>query len=336
MAGPAPIQEISIQDSAELSKCIAQADRPLVFRGLVSDWPLVVAAKTSMSAARYYLLGFYDDAQVTAFVGDKEGAGRIFYSPGLEAFNFQPIKTSMDWVFERLAALECEAEPETIYMGSAAIDACLPGLGEENRLPVIPESASVRIWIGNQTTVAAHYDVTQNVACVCAGRRRFTLFPPEQVENLYVGPLDFTPAGQSVSLVDLEAPDLDCFPRFAHALEHAQSAELLPGDGLFIPSMWWHHVQGLERFNVLVNHWWRDSASYMGPPGDVLLHALLNLRDLPDAQRAAWRAHFEYYVFGPRNRAIEHLPPDRRGALGDLDGDMARRLRALLRNHLNR
>jgi hypothetical protein len=171
---------------------------------------------------------------------------------------------------------------------------------------------------------------------VVAGRRRFTLFPPEQLANLYVGPLDFAPAGQAISLVDLENPDLDRFPRFAEALVHAQSAELQPGDIIYIPSMWWHHVQGLESLNVLINHWWRDAPDHAGPPLDVLLHALLNLRDLPVEQRRAWAGLFDHYVFNPSQETAAHIPLARRGVVGELDDDAARRIRAQLRASLNR
>ena len=66
--------------------------------------------------------------------------------------------------------------------------------------------------------------------------RRFTLFAPELVDRLYIGPLDLTPAGQPISLVDLAAPDLARFPRFAEALPQAQVVTLEPGDALFIPA----------------------------------------------------------------------------------------------------
>jgi hypothetical protein len=42
-------------------------------------------------------------------------------------------------------------------------------------------------------------------------------------------------------------------------LEVAQEVELVPGDALFIPRDWYHHVEALERFNVLVNYWWDSS-----------------------------------------------------------------------------
>jgi len=86
------------------------------------------------------------------------------------------------------------------------------------------------IWLGNRTCIAPHFDNTENLACVVGGRRRFTMFPPEQIRNLYVGPLDLTPAGQPISLVDVRNPDLSRFPRFAEALAAAEVAELAPGD----------------------------------------------------------------------------------------------------------
>jgi len=239
-------------------------------------------------------------------------------------------------VLDRIRQHESDPAPPTVYMGSAALDHFLPGLSTGNSLPLGGIKATVRIWIGNRTTVAAHYDVLDNIACVCAGRRRFTLFPPDQLANLYVGPIDFTPAGQSVSLVDLDQPDLDRYPRFAEALQHAQSAVLEPGDAIFIPSMWWHHVEALESLNILINHWWRDVPAHMGPPGDALLHAILNIRDLPAAQRRAWQGIFEHYVFEPGSQTADHIPRHRRGALGEIDDDTARRMRALLRNNLNR
>jgi hypothetical protein len=336
MSGLPPLPETRVSDREALFAELSETTTPRVFRGLVSDWPLVQQFQRSAQAAREYLLRFYRDVPVKAFVSEPDTGGRIFYTDGLERTNFSQVETRLDRVLAELAELENAESPKTVYMGSAAVERCLPGFRDENGLPNPPSTMTVRIWIGNRTTVAAHYDVLDNVACVCAGRRRFTLFPPDQLENLYIGPIDFTPAGQQISLVDFDAPDFEQFPRFAEALEHAQSAVLEPGDAIFIPSMWWHHVRGLERFNILVNHWWREARSYMGPPADVLLHALLNLRDLPAAQREAWRGLFDYYVFGPRDRATAHIPEPRRGALGELDDETARRIRAMLRNNLNR
>ena len=162
------------------------------------------------------------------------------------------------------------------------------------------------------------------------------LFPPDQLENLYVGPLDFTPAGQSISLVDFHEPDFEKYPKFREALRHAQVADLAPGDAIFIPGMWWHHVEGLDSFNVLINYWWRNTPAYLGTPLDALNHALLSIRDLPAAQREIWRNIFEHYVFAPDEDVTAHIPEDRRGVLAPVDEISARRLRALLLKRLNR
>jgi hypothetical protein len=66
------------------------------------------------------------------------------------------------------------------------------------------------------------------------------------------------------------------------------------------------------------------------------MHALLSLRDRPAQEKAAWRGLFDYYVFGPSERAAEHLPANARGNLAPMDEVKARRLRAFLMNRLNR
>jgi hypothetical protein len=221
-------------------------------------------------------------------------------------------------------------------VGSTTVEACLPGFRDENDVAFGAYRPLTSIWLGNRSRVAAHFDLPDNLACCVAGRRRFTLFPPEQIANLYPGPIDFTPAGQTISMVDLHAPDFERFPRFAEALAHAQVAELEPGDALVIPSLWWHHAEAAGPFSVLVNYWWRRSPAWMDPPGNVLDYALLALRDLPAEQRAAWHAVFRYYVFDFNPANTDHLPADRKGVLGPLDDARARGLRAHIRNRLNR
>jgi ribosomal protein L16 Arg81 hydroxylase len=190
--------------------------------------------------------------------------------------------------------------------------------------------------MGNRTIASSHYDAPNNIACCAVGRRRFTLFPPEQIFNLYPGPLEPTPGGQAVSLVDMHSPDLGKYPRFREALAAGQSAELEPGDAIFIPSMWWHHVEGLSPFNALVNYWWSSVPAYMPSPMQALYHAMWTLRDRPEREKQAWKNVFEYYVFGPSERASEHLPEAARGVLGPIDDAQARQLRAMLINKLNR
>jgi len=310
--------------------------RPMLLRGLVREWPAVRAARQSADAAIDYLRGFYVDTTVNAVRLQPAHQGRVFYNEDLSGFNFEPFRSRLDAVLDELQRLAREPDPATLYVGSTTVDTCLPGFRADNDLAMGDISPLVSIWLGNRSRVAAHFDVPDNIACCIAGRRRFTLFPPGQIANLYPGPIDFTPAGQTISMVDFHAPDFDRFPRFAEALEHAQTVDLEPGDALVIPSLWWHHVEAGESFNALVNYWWRRSPAYMDPPANVLDYALLALRDLPPEQRSAWHELFRYYVFEFEAESMDHLPVDRRGVLGPLDEMGARRLRAQLLRKLNR
>ena len=126
------------------------------------------------------------------------------------------------------------------------------------------------------------------------------------------------------------------FPRFRDALAAAQVAELEPGDALHIPSMWWHHVEGLEPFNVLVNYWWRDTPRWMGQPQDALNHAMMAIRDLPEDEKRHWRDLFDHYVFGDADEAVAHIPEEARSVLAPMTPESAGRIRAFLQRALSR
>jgi hypothetical protein len=320
---------------------LVAADRPIIVRGFVKDWPLVEAGHCSIPDAIAYLKSFYSGRPVPGYTGLPENGGRYFYAPGATQLNFTSERVALDTYLDRIVAqLDNPASP-SFYVGSTDLDQFLPGLRKENSLGLSDAAFGgrdpiVSIWLGNRTTAPTHYDQSNNIACCVVGRRRFTLFPPDQVANLYPGPLEPTPGGQVVSMVDLNAPDLTRYPRFADALATAQVAELAPGDILFYPALWWHQVEALDPFNAMINYWWDVSPAFMDTPQTTLLHAMLSLRDRPEVEKAAWRSLFDYYVFGPGDHPAAHLPSEARGALGPLDEMAARRLRAVILQKINR
>lgn len=317
------------------------ADRPVILKGVTRDWPLVQHGFRSAQAAVDYLKRYYQAQLVTAYVGAPGIGGRFHYAPDTSALNFTFERVRLDAFLDRIIAHSADINPPSLYMSSTDVDAVLPGLRSENDLQLdfsrySPAPPLVSLWMGNHTIASAHWDSFHNLACCVAGRRRFTLFPPEQVHNLYPGPLEPTPGGQVVSMVDFAEPDFRRYPRFADALKAGQVAELDPGDVLFYPPLWWHHVEGLGDFNAMINYWWNAAPIFMDSPMNTLLHAILSLRDRPEPEKTAWRAMFDYYIFGPRARAAEHLPTHAQGALAPLHELSARRLRAMLIAKLNR
>jgi hypothetical protein len=330
------VREVRGLTPETLTDEILASTEPLLLRGLVSSWPATQAGLRGAADADAYLRRWYRDATVNAMLGTPEIEGRFFYNEQVNGFNFFSTRARLDAVLAEMRDHENDAQPPAIYVGSTTIDTCLPGFRGENDLRLDGRDALASIWIGNRSRIAAHYDLPDNIACVVMGHRRFTLFPPEQLANLYVGPLDFNPAGQAISMVDFHKPDFERYPRFAEALRHAQVAEMEPGDALFIPSMWWHHVEALDSFNVLVNYWWRQSPDYMDTPTNALMLALLTMRELPPAQRKAWQEVFRHYIFEADEQTVAHLPADARYALAPLTGDGARVLRGQLLKRINR
>ncbi len=321
-------------DKTTFEDIIAPRYQPAVLRGFIRDWPAVAAGTTSPQAIAGYLRGFDVGSQVESFVGAPDINGRFFYTPDLKQLNFRRTRDPFDFALDRLLAALEHPNPPALYMGSTSLAACMPAFLQHNRNPVLESRIIPNIWIGNRSTIAPHFDMSDNIACVVAGRRRFTLFPPEQVANLYVGPIDFTPAGQPASMVNLAAPDLEKYPLFSDALAAAQVATLEPGDAIYIPTMWWHNVEALDKFNVLVNYWWDPSYALQGSPFECLVHALLTIRSIPAERREAWRAMFNHYIFDADEHTHAHLPPESRRALGKLTPELAHYLNGFLINSM--
>jgi hypothetical protein len=314
MISTQPISERTNVTPEVFRQEIYPAAQPVVMRGFAAAWPAVALARRSSEDLIAYFKTKDSGAIVGCLYGPPEIGGRFFYNAGMTGLNFTRRSCTLTQALDLIAGNPDAA----VHVQSTPTAGLLPGFSDENRLSLFSAAIPARIWIGNAVIVQTHFDLSQNIACVVAGRRRFTLFPPDQLPNLYMGPIEHTPAGTPVSLVCLEEVDEATFPKFKEAAKHALSSELGPGDAIFIPYLWWHHVRSLDPFNVLVNYWWNEYDS-LGSPMDVLLHAILTLRDLPPSMKDAWKATFDEFVFSQPPSGAGHLPPHVRGGLGQLD-----------------
>ena len=330
-----PIAEWREVDTATFRDRIYPTNQPAVLRGAVRQWPAVQRGSPSAQAMCGYLLGLPQGAPVPLLTAEPSVKGRLFFREDMQGPNFQRQAVPLAVGLQALLAHLGDPVPPALFVESALLSDCLPTFALDNSLDLLDRSIAPRIWIGNAIQVHTHCDFSNNIACVLAGRRRFTLFPPEQLPNLYPAPMDITLAGVPVSMVPLQNPDFERYPRFHRALAAAQTIELDAGDALFIPYGWWHHVESLLPFNVLVNYWWNDRTPATSP-ADCLLHGLLTLGDMPVAERAVWRNFFDYYVFQTNGDPLEHLAPGLRGLMGAPGPGRLRQMKAILLRSLTR
>ena len=329
---PRPMAERGPVD-ADAFAAIRKQGTPVVLRGQVTDWPMVAAARAGDHAVVDYLKGFAPQRPVVALFGETYGTGhgRFFYNADMTGFNFDKGQGQLGDFLDHLIGAANDPDAPSTAVQSEPVAELLPGFTAANPMPLLAGVAP-RMWLGNRIRVAPHFDLQENIACCAAGRRRFTLFPPDQIANLYPGPMELTPAGTPVSMVDPLAPDLSRYPRYAEAAKTALSAVLEPGDALYIPYCWWHGVEALDPVSILVNYWWVEGRPEgLGGPYDALLHALLAYRHLPEAHRSLWRGMLDYYVFEDAGDPAAHLPDHAKGVLGPPSPSLFARMRQIIR-----
>lgn len=324
------ITSVQNVDFQQFHNEIVAANRPVVIKSVVADWPSVKAAQQSPKAIVDYLKAFDIDAIVSALVGKPDINGRFFYTDDLTDLNFQRTQVTLGIALDRLLTIADHQDSYAIALQAIQLHQVLPSFKPSNPQPLLEPSIEPTMWVGNRACVAPHYDIHDNLACVVAGQRKFTVFPPEQINNLYPGPALNAPGGVPVSMVDINKPDLDLYPNYTKAETAAMSAVLEPGDGIFIPALWWHGVDSLKDLNILVNYWWGGDTKTKVSPNDSLLHSMMSIANLDQNKRQAWQQYFNYYVFKTSDDPKSHLPTDLKDIVADLSPEQEAELRKFL------
>jgi len=150
--------------------------------------------------------------------------------------------------------------------------------------------SNTRLWISAPGTLTPlHHDLAENIFLQLVGRKRFLLYPPAASPWLYSYP--FASALPNYSRVDPENIDEQRFP-LSRAVSPIEVV-LEPGEALYLPSRWWHHVRTLD-VSVSYNFWFADN-----------LLALI-VRSAEFVKRIR---HLEIYGLEARLRAMEFGSP---------------------------
>jgi hypothetical protein len=117
--------------------------------------------------------------------------------------------------------------------------------GLNQQVPQFPDyldhslsQGKVFLWFGPAGTVTPlHHDIMNILVAQICGRKRFRLISPEQTPYVYneIG---------VYSRVDCKNPDYSRYPLFNNV--KPLEVVLEPGDMLFLPVGWWHHVESLD------------------------------------------------------------------------------------------
>lgn len=296
--------------------------QPAILKQICKDWPLITAAHKGPKALFAYLSEQDTGRELQSLLAPPEVEGKFYYSENFRTQNFEYVPQTLSEALHNILR-ECEEEDApSRYIQSIPMVDYVPSIVADNKMPYLKD-VSPRAWIGGKTTVQTHFDPSENIAMVVMGKRIAILFPPDQLPNLYPGPLETAPGGVFVSTADIDRPDFEKHPGFKRALSVALRGELQAGDALYIPYGWWHHMQAMAPLNMLMNYWWSDSRPLTNNPKAALLHAIMAFHALKPEERAVWQAVFETFVFRPDDETpMSHLPEEARGMLGGLsEGD---------------
>ncbi|AJK45702.1 hypothetical protein BGL_1c11800 [Burkholderia plantarii] len=195
--------------------------------------------------------------------------GRYRFEPAQERSR-APVFRNTEVEFGAAVARLLEADQgEHIYLLQQSIPEVMPELLDQLVVPewIAAQRPMINLWFGRGTETQLHFDYSNNFFAQLHGTKDFTLFSPDDTPHLY--PYHHDAATAHLSNVDPGQPDLARHPAFARA--EPLRFTMQPGELLYMPVFWWHHVRARD-VSVSVNFWWYPS--------------LRQIIDAPNATRA--------------------------------------------------
>ena len=247
-----PVPRIANVDRDTFEHVVRRADSPMILEGVVDDWEALERWTTQDRFAE--LIDRDEPIRCRRIVEDAER-----YTE-----DFQPTDwgTLLDQVYgsadsDRYLTQALVYEP--VGLMRRMIRSSFPGLLQDLfvdcKLPafVRPDEIGEGIlWVGSTHQVTPlHFDPTANINCTLVGRKRWILFPPDEAPNLMVGDnhgLDCMLTPLDELIVDgrwIGGPVKRAFEVFTE-----------PGDTLYLPAGWQHHVISPDELTIAVNFWY--------------------------------------------------------------------------------
>jgi hypothetical protein len=170
----------------------------------------------------------------------------------------RPVRMRLDAYIDRI--ISNQRMEGGLYLDQFPLSR-LPALYEDFSVPAYckPDREVIpHLWLGPGTTVLSFHKDNQNplvqidnIFVQICGRKRFIL--ASEMNDPFMYPRSTVEGAYWHSLVDPEKPDFVRFPLFDHVV--MQEAIVGPGDIIFIPRNYWHHVRALER-SISMSFWW--------------------------------------------------------------------------------
>ncbi|NOK00899.1 MULTISPECIES: cupin-like domain-containing protein [Myxococcus] len=247
------IERIDNPTPEEFYREFVSKGRPVILTGIASTWPACGRWTPRFFADRF------GDTPVQVEVQRRQ-------DPTLHWGEKEVLQTTLARYVELLSS-----ESPKYYLNFASVMAQLPELhrdvGSLDAYQVhhrpYPERVRRKLrlspifWFGPAGAFTSlHRDPSDNLLVQVLGRKRLTLFAPEDTPNLYAPWHENCSSGRCLggySPVNVAQPDLERFPR----LSRARGVDVLlgPGEILFIPIHWWHYVSSVD-VSISVSYWW--------------------------------------------------------------------------------
>jgi hypothetical protein len=205
------------------------AHRPVILSGAVDDWPALRWTPERLKAAC---------GEIEVEVQGERATDPDFEVNSISHKRTMPFGTFVGHVFggEETNDLYMVANNGFLERAGRTLTA---DLGASPYLDAAVAHGRTFLWFGPAGTVTPlHYDVIDILYVQVLGEKRFSMIDPRHGGCLYQ-------RGNTVfSAVDYEHPDMDLYP--AYGTVTAEDIELTPGQTMFIPTGWWHHVRSLS------------------------------------------------------------------------------------------